>query len=133
MLLRLNKTSVFIFLLSTFIAVISFIYVTSPPQAPEKIPNMASAVRRAAPIVFPATGRHTATVIFIHGLGDSGAGWADAVEYMKRKKQRLDEVKFVLPNAPPIPITMVSFITHSGCKGVLTLQSEWWFSDAWMV
>jgi hypothetical protein len=107
--LRLDKTCIFVFLLSVFVATIGFIYASSPQQTPA--PNMASAVRRAAPIVFPATGRHTATVIFIHGLGDSGAGWADAVEYMKTKKQRLDEVKFVLPNAPPIPITMVSSIT----------------------
>ncbi|TQS32048.1 hypothetical protein Golomagni_07649, partial [Golovinomyces magnicellulatus] len=78
---------------------------------------MASTVRRAAPIVLPATKQHTATVIFIHGLGDSGAGWADAVEHMKRRRQRLDEVKFVLPNAPPIPITMV----------------KWGLPDAWLV
>lgn len=69
--------------------------------------EMASSVRRAAPIIFPAVSQHTATVIFAHGLGDSGAGWADAVE-MWRQKQRLREVKFVLPNAPVIPITLVS-------------------------
>ncbi len=62
-------------------------------------------VRRAPPMVFPAAGgRHTATVIFAHGLGDSGAGWAPAVENWRRR-QRLDEVKFVLPHAPVIPIT----------------------------
>lgn len=66
-----------------------------------------SSLRRAAPLVLPAAGRHTATVIFIHGLGDTGHGWADAVEHMKRRKQRLDEVKFILPHAPAIPITMV--------------------------
>ncbi|KFH42142.1 Acyl-protein thioesterase-like protein [Hapsidospora chrysogenum ATCC 11550] len=67
---------------------------------------MSSSIRRAAPLVLPAAGRHTATVIFIHGLGDSGAGWADAVEHIKRRRQRLDEVKFILPHAPLIPITM---------------------------
>merc|ERR1712000_441662 len=44
--------------------------------------------------------------IFIHGLGDTGHGWADAVEQMKRSRNRLDEVKFILPHAPTIPITM---------------------------
>jgi hypothetical protein len=68
--------------------------------------NMAS--RRAAPLVFPALSRHTATVIFMHGLGDSGGGWADAVQVWQ-KKHRLDEVKFILPNARVIPITVVSF------------------------
>lgn len=65
-----------------------------------------SSVRRAAPLIFPAKGRHTATVIFAHGLGDSGAGWADAVERW-RQRQNLSEVKFILPNAPVIPITVV--------------------------
>ena len=67
----------------------------------------ASSIRRAAPLVFPAAGRHTATVIFVHGLGDTGHGWSDAVE-MWRRRQKLDEVKFILPHAPTIPITMVS-------------------------
>ncbi|KAI6781627.1 Acyl-protein thioesterase-like protein [Emericellopsis cladophorae] len=65
-----------------------------------------SSIRRMAPLVLPATSRHTATVIFIHGLGDTGHGWADAVEQMKRSRNRLDEVKFILPHAPTIPITM---------------------------
>ncbi|KAL7929964.1 Phospholipase/carboxylesterase/thioesterase [Trichoderma chlorosporum] len=58
-----------------------------------------------APLVFPAVSRHTATVIFVHGLGDSGSGWADAVR-MWQAKHRLDEVKFVLPNARIRPITI---------------------------
>ncbi|TPX14477.1 uncharacterized protein E0L32_005441 [Thyridium curvatum] len=62
------------------------------------------ALSRAPPLIFPATARHTATVIFVHGLGDSGAGWASAAENWRRR-QRLDEVKFILPNAPNIPIT----------------------------
>lgn len=64
---------------------------------------MASIVR-APSLLFPATSRHTATVIFVHGLGDTGHGWAGAVENWRRR-QRLDEVKFILPHAPSIPIT----------------------------
>ncbi|KAM7205595.1 Phospholipase/carboxylesterase/thioesterase [Rhypophila sp. PSN 637] len=63
-----------------------------------------AALIRQAPLVFPAAARHTATVIFVHGLGDTGYGWADAVENWRRR-QRLDEVKFILPHAPSIPIT----------------------------
>ncbi len=63
------------------------------------------AMRRAPPLVFPAVAQHTATVIFAHGLGDTGQGWASAVENWRRR-QRLDEVKFVLPNAPALPITV---------------------------
>lgn len=67
-----------------------------------------SSVRRAAPLVFPAVSRHTATVIFVHGLGDTGHGWSDAVE-MWRRRQKLNEIKFILPHAPVIPITMVRY------------------------
>jgi len=63
-----------------------------------------SSLIRAPPLLFPATARHTATVIFVHGLGDTGHGWASAVENWRRR-QRLDEVKFILPHAPKIPIT----------------------------
>ncbi|KAL2020997.1 hypothetical protein VTK56DRAFT_7771 [Thermocarpiscus australiensis] len=65
---------------------------------------MSSSVLRAPPLLFPATARHTATVIFAHGLGDTGHGWAMAVENWRRR-QRLDEVKFILPHAPAIHIT----------------------------
>ncbi|KAK8104007.1 acyl-protein thioesterase 1 [Apiospora kogelbergensis] len=58
----------------------------------------------AAPTALPPAKKHTATVIFIHGLGDTGYGWADAVENWRRRS-RLDEVKFILPHAPQIPIT----------------------------
>ncbi|KAF4983154.1 hypothetical protein FZEAL_1377 [Fusarium zealandicum] len=58
-----------------------------------------------APLVFPAASRHTATVIFVHGLGDTGHGWASSVENWRRR-QRLDEVKFILPHAPQIPISV---------------------------
>ncbi|KAL3595021.1 hypothetical protein FPOAC2_09342 [Fusarium poae] len=60
---------------------------------------------RIAPLVFPAASRHTATVIFVHGLGDTGHGWASAVENWRRR-QKLDEVKFILPHAPQIPISV---------------------------
>ncbi|KAK1455993.1 phospholipase/Carboxylesterase [Colletotrichum cuscutae] len=73
----------------------------SPPTTCEA---MSSSVARTAPLVFPAAGKHTATVIFAHGLGDTGHGWASAVENWRRR-QRLDEVKFVLPHAPQIPVT----------------------------
>ncbi|KAI1392594.1 Phospholipase/carboxylesterase [Hypoxylon trugodes] len=62
------------------------------------------ATRIAPPLLFPAAAKHTATVIFIHGLGDTGYGWASAVENWRRR-QRLDEVKFVLPHAPRVPVT----------------------------
>ncbi|KAL7918106.1 Phospholipase/carboxylesterase [Trichoderma austrokoningii] len=58
------------------------------------------------PLIIPAVSRHhTATVIFVHGLGDSGDGWSDVVDVW-RKNNLLDEVKFVLPHARNMPITV---------------------------
>ncbi|KAF2404364.1 acyl-protein thioesterase 1 [Trichodelitschia bisporula] len=59
----------------------------------------------AAALVVPALKRHTATVIVAHGLGDSGAGWLFLAENWRRRN-KFEEVKFVFPNAPNIPITL---------------------------
>ncbi|KAK4189229.1 Phospholipase/carboxylesterase/thioesterase [Podospora australis] len=83
---------------------------------------MASFVR-TPPLLFPATARHTATVIFIHGLGDTGYGWASAVENWRRR-QRLDEVKFILPNAPSIPITCNMGMKMPGWYDIHTIDGN---------
>uniref|UniRef100_A0A7N4NT18 palmitoyl-protein hydrolase n=1 Tax=Sarcophilus harrisii TaxID=9305 RepID=A0A7N4NT18_SARHA len=45
--------------------------------------------------------RETAAVIFLHGLGDSGHSWADALSSI-----RLPYVKYICPHAPRIPVTL---------------------------
>jgi hypothetical protein len=89
---------------------------SAPPSIAAEPPpaTMSSSIRRAAPLIVPAVERHTATVIFFHGLGDQGQGWVDVVEMMRQTKRRLGQVKFILPNAPTLPITMVSPSHHSG-------------------
>eukprot|EP00446_Apocalathium_sp_SHHI-4_P040471 CAMPEP_0177345256 /NCGR_PEP_ID=MMETSP0368-20130122/28549_1 /TAXON_ID=447022 ORGANISM="Scrippsiella hangoei-like, Strain SHHI-4" /NCGR_SAMPLE_ID=MMETSP0368 /ASSEMBLY_ACC=CAM_ASM_000363 /LENGTH=245 /DNA_ID=CAMNT_0018806817 /DNA_START=1 /DNA_END=738 /DNA_ORIENTATION=- len=48
--------------------------------------------------VGPAKGRqHTATVLMLHGFGDSAAGWFEPAMFWA---QRLPHVRFVLPTAP---------------------------------
>ncbi|XP_068189616.1 acyl-protein thioesterase 2 [Antennarius striatus] len=47
------------------------------------------------------SGKETAAVIFLHGLGDSGCGWADSLTEI-----RLPHVKFICPHAPKIPVTL---------------------------
>jgi len=59
----------------------------------------------SGPLIVPAVKRHTATVIMAHGLGDSGAGWVSLAENWRRR-QKFDEVKFIFPNAPTIPVTV---------------------------
>ncbi|KAI1380034.1 Phospholipase/carboxylesterase [Hypoxylon crocopeplum] len=81
------------------------------------------AMRRAPPLLFPAAAKHTATVIFVHGLGDTGYGWASAVENWRRR-QRLDEVKFILPHAPRIPITASSKMLMPGWYDIFALSGR---------
>uniref|UniRef100_A0A493TZN7 palmitoyl-protein hydrolase n=1 Tax=Anas platyrhynchos platyrhynchos TaxID=8840 RepID=A0A493TZN7_ANAPP len=40
-------------------------------------------------------------VIFLHGLGDTGHSWADALSSI-----RLPYVKYICPHAPRIPVTL---------------------------
>ncbi|KPM41962.1 Acyl-protein thioesterase 1 [Neonectria ditissima] len=80
-------------------------------------------VSRVAPLIFPAASRHTATVIFVHGLGDTGSGWASAVENWRRR-QRLDEVKFILPHAPKIPISVNMGMRMPGWFDVVALGGD---------
>ncbi|KAK4048119.1 hypothetical protein OIV83_004989 [Microbotryomycetes sp. JL201] len=56
-------------------------------------------------LVVDAATKHTASVIFMHGLGDSGAGWYPMAKMMA-DSPRLRHVKWVLPTAPMQPVTM---------------------------
>ncbi|KAL2886016.1 Acyl-protein thioesterase 1 [Ceratocystis lukuohia] len=87
-----------------------------------------------APLTVPAVGKHTATIIFAHGLGDTCAGWIDVVRNW-RLRSKLNQVKFVLPNAPTIPVTcrallceslngtMESLLKNEDEKGILETRS----------
>jgi len=55
------------------------------------------------PLVYPAQGKHTATVIMLQGLGDTGHGWFDVGPMLAAK---LPHVKFIFPTAPTRPITL---------------------------
>ncbi|OTB02860.1 hypothetical protein M426DRAFT_322282 [Hypoxylon sp. CI-4A] len=97
--------------------VLSLIAVTSASINPD---STKMAMRRAPPLLFPAATEHTATVIFVHGLGDTGYGWVSAVENWRRR-QRLDEVKFILPHAPRIPVTASGGMSMPGWYDILAL------------
>ncbi|KAL7298382.1 hypothetical protein TKK_0008721 [Trichogramma kaykai] len=55
----------------------------------------------ASPVVIAATARHTATLIFFHGLGDTGHGWASSLGAL-----RAPHVKVICPTAPTMPVTL---------------------------
>ncbi|CAI5483458.1 unnamed protein product [Closterium sp. Yama58-4] len=56
----------------------------------------------AKTIVLPAkAGKHAATVVWLHGLGDTGYGWSDLCETVN-----LPHIKWILPSAPVAPVTI---------------------------
>lgn len=57
----------------------------------------------AGKVVMEASAKHTATVIFFHGLGDTGHGWASSLAEIKPAF-----VKLICPTAPTIPVTLNS-------------------------
>jgi predicted esterase len=74
------------------------------------------------PIVIQAQGKHTATIIVCHGLGDSGAGWVFLAEQFLQQK-KLEQVKFIFPNAPSIPITINGGMRMPGWYDITSLNS----------
>ncbi|KAF8592689.1 Phospholipase/carboxylesterase [Ramaria rubella] len=49
--------------------------------------------------------KHSATVIFLHGLGDTGDGW-EPVARMLQRDASLGHIKWVLPHARVNPVTI---------------------------
>lgn len=45
-------------------------------------------------------------LIFLHGLGDSPAGWSQLQRSLPQMKPRLKDIKFVFPAAPTIPLSI---------------------------
>ncbi|KAH7694701.1 phospholipase/Carboxylesterase [Aphelenchoides avenae] len=68
---------------------------------------MAATGAYLSPVIVPALAKHTASVIFLHGLGDTGFGWKDEAE----GSLRLPHVKYILPHAPVRPFTL-----HGGMR-----------------
>jgi len=58
---------------------------------------------KMAPVIVSPSGKHTATLIFLHGLGDTGHGWASSLAEVRQS-----HVKIVCPTANTIPVTLNS-------------------------
>jgi len=71
-------------------------------------------------LVKAATGKHTATVIFAHGLGDTANGWA----FLPAELRGFDHVKYIFPTARSIPITVNFGMTMTGWYDITALGSE---------
>ena len=55
----------------------------------------------SVPVTLKSRTEHTATIIFLHGLGDNGASWTEILDRIIP-----DYVKIICPNAPSIPVSM---------------------------
>ena len=55
----------------------------------------------AANYIVKPTAKHTASVIFLHGLGDNGYGWSEGFEEIKES-----HIKYIFPNAPEMPVSL---------------------------
>lgn len=53
--------------------------------------------------IHPKDGLHSASVIFMHGLGDSADGFSDVAEMFSKS---MPYTKFILPTAKTIPVTL---------------------------
>ncbi|KAI9014600.1 Phospholipase/carboxylesterase/thioesterase [Phycomyces nitens] len=54
-------------------------------------------------VIINSTTKQTATVVWMHGLGDTGAGWSFLAEQLSGL---FPYVKWILPNAPLVPVTL---------------------------
>lgn len=53
-------------------------------------------------------------LIFLHGLGDTPAGWSDLKRSLPTYHSRLSGIEYVFPAAPTIPITINGGVTMPG-------------------
>jgi predicted esterase len=98
---------------------------TSSPSAAKAFSSaaagsMPSSLKYRAPIVVPARQQpHTATVVVLHGLGDTGDGWAGAAPELAAA---LPHARFVFPHAPERPISLNMGMRMPGWYDIKSLE-----------
>lgn len=77
-------------------------------------------------IAIEPSGEHAASVIFLHGLGDSGHGWADIVPEIDRALPEAvrGKIRWLLPHAPKRPITLNGGFVMPGWADVYGLGDD---------
>lgn len=79
-------------------AAISSLVVRAMSSSSSTTPN------RTAPTA--TAGSRDGALIFLHGLGDSPAGWSSLKQNLPRWQPRLANIEYVFPAAPTIPISI---------------------------
>ncbi|PPQ70722.1 hypothetical protein CVT25_013252 [Psilocybe cyanescens] len=77
-------------------------------NTPKDQSTMAAALPALKYLTVPAASKHTATVIFVHGLGDTGHGWRPVADMFK-VDPGLAHVKWVLPHSANMGMVMPSW------------------------
>lgn len=71
------------------------------------------------PLVFKSAAEHKSTLIMLHGLGDSGMGWADIAPMLSPD---LPNTQFIFPTAPTRPITVNGGMPCTGWYDIAALD-----------
>ncbi len=71
------------------------------------------------PVILKAAKNHTATLIFLHGLGDTGVGWAGALNTI-----RPPTMKVICPTAPIIPVTLNAGVQMPAWYDIVSLDEN---------
>ena len=69
------------------------------------------------PVILKAARKHTASLVFLHGLGDTGLGWAGALNTIKP-----DYLKVICPTAPMMPVTLNGGMKMPAWYDILSLD-----------
>jgi len=81
--------------------------------------NKSKALKMPDPVVVSASAKHTASFIFLHGLGDTGHGWATSIAAI-----RPPHVKVICPSAGKMPVTLNSGFESPSWFDLLTLDAN---------
>lgn len=77
----------------------SFLWQLPAPYLPHLTSYTMAATAPLKFLTVSPIGKHTATVIFVHGLGDTGHGWKPVAD-MFRTDPALKHIKWILPHSP---------------------------------
>ncbi|KAG8984051.1 hypothetical protein FRB90_005602, partial [Tulasnella sp. 427] len=89
-------------ILLTFLSLLGLLSYCKHFNIDPKIERMAALQALKSVVVAPKAA-HTSTVIFLHGLGDSGYGWEPVADTLAPK---FPNTKWILPHAPSTPVTI---------------------------
>jgi len=81
--------------------------------------RISSYFNMSQPVIVPAKETHTATIIFLHGLGDSGHGWASTIASIVPSY-----VKVICPTAPVQPVTLNGGYAMPSWFDLITLDAN---------